>query len=156
MNSGLGKYYKTRNRPVHAIAALAYNVLIALKLLHLPDDCQGWQLKTLLRQVLLLPAALVRHARVLVARAHDAALAPACGGPADRVRTLAQPSVPKLHCRGEAAVASSPAKNTTESIQRTTPNAFTHSRRTIANHSQDEPRPNHSKFTPHIPCQFAG
>jgi hypothetical protein len=56
------------NRMFYAIGALAHNVLIALKLLHLPDDCQGWQLKTLLRQVLLLPAALVRHARVLVAR----------------------------------------------------------------------------------------
>ena len=56
------------NRMFHTIAALACNVLIALKLLPLPDDCQGWQLKTLLRQVLLLPAALVRHARVLAAR----------------------------------------------------------------------------------------
>lgn len=56
------------NRMFYAIAALAYNVLIALKLLHLPDDCQGWQLKTLLRQVLFLPAALVRHARLLIAR----------------------------------------------------------------------------------------
>jgi hypothetical protein len=52
----------------YAIAALAYTILIALKLLHLPDDCQNWQLKTLLRQVLLMPAALVRHARVLIAR----------------------------------------------------------------------------------------
>ena len=56
------------NRMFYAIAALAYNLLLALKLLHLPDDCQSWQLQTLLRQVLLLPAALVRHARVLVAR----------------------------------------------------------------------------------------
>ena len=56
------------NRMFYAIAALAYNILIALKLLHLPDDCQSWQLKTLLRQVLLLPAKLVRHARALIAR----------------------------------------------------------------------------------------
>jgi hypothetical protein len=56
------------NRMFYAIAALAYNLLIALKLLHLPDDCQSWQLKTLLRQVLLMPARLVRHARVLIAR----------------------------------------------------------------------------------------
>jgi len=56
------------NRMFYAIAALAYNLLIALKLLHLPDDCQSWQLKTLLRQVLLMPAKLVRHARVLIAR----------------------------------------------------------------------------------------
>jgi hypothetical protein len=56
------------NRMFYAIAALAYNILIALKLLHLPDDCQNWQLKTLLRQVLLMPAKLVRHARLLIAR----------------------------------------------------------------------------------------
>lgn len=56
------------NGMFYAIAALAYNILIALKLLHLPDDCQNWQLKTLLRQVLLMPARLVQHARVLIAR----------------------------------------------------------------------------------------
>jgi hypothetical protein len=56
------------NRMFYAIAALAYNVLAALKLLHLPDDCQGWQLKTLLSKLLLLPAQIVRHARVIVAR----------------------------------------------------------------------------------------
>ncbi|HUJ08689.1 MAG TPA: transposase [Verrucomicrobiae bacterium] len=56
------------NRMFYAIAALAYNVLAALKLLHLPEDCQGWQLKTLLSKLLLLPAQLVRHARMLVAR----------------------------------------------------------------------------------------
>lgn len=56
------------NRMFYALGALAYNLLIALKLLHLPDDCQGWQLKTLLRQLILMPAKLVRHARVLIAR----------------------------------------------------------------------------------------
>lgn len=56
------------NQMFYAVAALAYNVLTALKLLHLPDDCQGWQLKTLLSKLLLLPAQLVRHARVMVAR----------------------------------------------------------------------------------------
>lgn len=48
----------------YATAALAYNGWVALKPLHLPYDCQGRQLQTLVRQVLLLPAALVRHARV--------------------------------------------------------------------------------------------
>lgn len=56
------------NRMFYAIASLAYNVLAALKLLHLPDDCQGWQLKTLLSKLLLLPAQIVRHARTMVAR----------------------------------------------------------------------------------------
>lgn len=52
----------------YAIAALAYNLLVAVKLLCLPDECQGWQVKTMLRQVVRLPALLVRHARLLVAR----------------------------------------------------------------------------------------
>lgn len=56
------------NQAFYAIAALAYDLLAALKLLHLPDDCQSWQVKTLLRQVLLLPARIVEHARVLVAK----------------------------------------------------------------------------------------
>ena len=56
------------NQAFYAIAALAYDLLAALKLLHLPNDCQSWQVKTLLRQVLLLPARIVEHARVLVAK----------------------------------------------------------------------------------------
>lgn len=56
------------NGMFYAIAALAYNLLVAVKLLCLPDECQGWQVKTMLRQVVRLPARLVRHARLLVAR----------------------------------------------------------------------------------------
>jgi Transposase DDE domain group 1 len=56
------------NRMFYALGALAYNLLVALKILHLPEECQGWQVKTLLRKILLLPARLVQHARVLVAR----------------------------------------------------------------------------------------
>jgi hypothetical protein len=56
------------NQMFYAIGALAYNLLVALKLLHLPEDCQGWQIKTMLRQLMLIPASVVRHARRLVAR----------------------------------------------------------------------------------------
>lgn len=56
------------NRMFYAIAALAYNLMVAVKLLCLPEECQGWQVKTLLRQVVRLPAALVTHARRLVVR----------------------------------------------------------------------------------------
>ena len=56
------------NRMFYAIGALAYNLMIALKLLGLPEECQGWQLKTLMRQIVRLPAVLVAQARRLIAR----------------------------------------------------------------------------------------
>jgi hypothetical protein len=43
------------NRMFYAIGALAYNLLVAVKLLHLPDDCQGWQVKTLFHKIMLMP-----------------------------------------------------------------------------------------------------
>jgi hypothetical protein len=56
------------NRMFYAIGALAYNLMKAVQLLCLPDECQGWTVATLLRQMVRLPAVLVRHARRLVAR----------------------------------------------------------------------------------------
>lgn len=56
------------NRMFYAIGALAYNLMKAVQLLCLPDECQGWTVPTLLRQMVRLPAMLVRHARRLVAR----------------------------------------------------------------------------------------
>ena len=56
------------NAMFSAIAALAYNLLVTVKLLCLPEECQRWQVKTMLRQIVRLPATLVRHARGLVAR----------------------------------------------------------------------------------------
>jgi hypothetical protein len=56
------------NRMFYAIAALAYNRMKAVQLLCLPDECQGWTVPTLLKQMVRLPATLVRHARRLVAR----------------------------------------------------------------------------------------
>lgn len=56
------------NAMFYAIAALAYNLLVTVKLLCLPEQCQSWQVKTMLRQIIRLPATLVRHARGLLAR----------------------------------------------------------------------------------------
>ena len=56
------------NAMFYAVAALAYNLLVAVKLLCLPEECQSWQVKTMLRQIVRLPATLVRHARLLLAR----------------------------------------------------------------------------------------
>lgn len=61
------------NRMFYAIAALAYNLMKAVQLLCLPDECQGWTVPTLLKQMVRLPATLVRHARRLVARVEVAA-----------------------------------------------------------------------------------
>lgn len=58
----------TANRMFYAIGALAYNLMAAVRLLCLPDDCQSWTVATLLRQMVRLPAVLVNHARRLVAR----------------------------------------------------------------------------------------
>ena len=61
------------NRMFYAIAALAYNLMKAVQLLCLPDACQSWTVPTLLKQMVRLPALLVRHARRLVARVEVAA-----------------------------------------------------------------------------------
>ena len=63
----------TANRMFYASAALAYNLLKAVQILGLPDECQGWTVPTLLRQMIRLPAVLVRQARGLVARVAVAA-----------------------------------------------------------------------------------
>ncbi len=61
------------NRMFYAIAALADNLMAAVKLLRLPDECQGWTMPTLLKQMVRLPATLVRRARRRVARVAVAA-----------------------------------------------------------------------------------
>jgi hypothetical protein len=58
----------TANRMFYAIAALAYNLIKAVQILYLPDECQSWTVPTLLRQVVRLPAVLVQHARRMIAR----------------------------------------------------------------------------------------
>jgi hypothetical protein len=58
----------TANRMFYAIAALAYNLIKAVQILYLPDECQSWTVPTLLRQVVRLPAVLVQQARRMIAR----------------------------------------------------------------------------------------
>lgn len=56
------------NQMFYAIAALAYNLIKAVQILCLPEDCQCWTVPTLLKQIMRLPATLVKHARRLMAR----------------------------------------------------------------------------------------
>jgi hypothetical protein len=56
------------NQAYYALAMLAYNVLLSLKVLDLPDDAQGSRIQTLIRFVLTLPVSLSTHARYDVAR----------------------------------------------------------------------------------------
>ena len=60
------------NQVYYAVAALAYNLLTALKLLHLPDERQQCRVKTLIREVMILPGRFITHARRLVARIYVA------------------------------------------------------------------------------------
>lgn len=55
------------NRLFYALASLAYNTLVALKLLYLPESEQPKRARTLVRHLLLLPVELKRHARRLTA-----------------------------------------------------------------------------------------
>jgi hypothetical protein len=61
------------NRMFYALGALAYNLMKAVQILCLPEECQTWTVPTLLKQMVRLPATLVRHARRLVARVEVAA-----------------------------------------------------------------------------------
>jgi hypothetical protein len=56
------------NQAFYAIAMLAYNVLISLKVLDLPDDAQGWRIQTMIRYLLTVPVSVSTHARFKVAR----------------------------------------------------------------------------------------
>ena len=48
-------------------AMLAYNVLISLKVLDLPDEAQSWRIQTIIRHLLTVPVSVSRHARYEVA-----------------------------------------------------------------------------------------
>ncbi|MCX8090708.1 MAG: hypothetical protein N3I86_07205 [Verrucomicrobiae bacterium] len=52
----------------YLIAALAYNLMVAIKLLDLTDDCQGWRVQTLMKKLLFLPGRLSWRSRQWVAR----------------------------------------------------------------------------------------
>ncbi len=56
------------NQAFYAIGMLAYNVLTAFKVLELGEAEQGWQVRTLIRQLLTVPVSVSRHARTARAR----------------------------------------------------------------------------------------
>jgi hypothetical protein len=56
------------NQIYYLIAALAYDLMVAIKLLDLKDDCQGWRIKTLMKKLLFLPGRLSQRSRQWVAR----------------------------------------------------------------------------------------
>ena len=56
------------NQVYYLIGALAYDLMVAIKLLDLADDCQGWRVKTLMKKLVFLPGRLSRQARQWVAR----------------------------------------------------------------------------------------
>ena len=56
------------NQAFYAIAMLAYNLLISLKVLDLTDEAQSWRIQTIIRHLLTLPVTLSSHARYHVAQ----------------------------------------------------------------------------------------
>jgi hypothetical protein len=51
------------NQMFYAIGVLAYNLLLALRILDLPDDAQGWRPRTIIRNLLTVPVKVGLHAR---------------------------------------------------------------------------------------------
>ena len=56
------------NQIYYLIAALAYNLMVAIKRLDLHDDCQGWRIKTLMKKLMMLPGRLSQRSRQWVAK----------------------------------------------------------------------------------------
>ena len=56
------------NQIYYLIAALAYDLMLAIKRLDLNDDCQGWRIKTLMKKLMMLPGRLSQRSRQWVAR----------------------------------------------------------------------------------------
>jgi len=56
------------NQVYYLIAALAYDLMVAIKLLDLNDDCQGWRVKTLMKKLVFLPGRLAWRSRQWVVR----------------------------------------------------------------------------------------
>lgn len=56
------------NQIYYLIAALAYDLMVAIKLLDLNDDCQAWRLKTLMKKLVLLPGRLSQRSRQWVVK----------------------------------------------------------------------------------------
>ncbi|MCX6922994.1 MAG: hypothetical protein NT154_07270 [Verrucomicrobia bacterium] len=55
------------NQAFYAIVMLAYNVLLSLKVLDLPNDAQGRRIHTMIRYLLTVPVSVSTHARYEVA-----------------------------------------------------------------------------------------
>lgn len=51
------------NQMFYALATLAFNLLMALRVMELPDDAQGWRVRTIIRHLLTVPVSVSRHAR---------------------------------------------------------------------------------------------
>ncbi len=56
------------NQIYYLIGALAYDLMVAIKLLDLWDECQSWRVKTLMKKLVFLPGRLSQRARQWVAR----------------------------------------------------------------------------------------
>ena len=56
------------NQIYYLIAALACDLMVAIKLVDLKDQCQGWRMKTLMKKRVRLPGRLSRRSRQWVAR----------------------------------------------------------------------------------------
>jgi hypothetical protein len=56
------------NQIYYLLGTLAYNLMVGIKLLDLNDECQGWQLKTLMKKLVFLPGRLSQRSRQWVAR----------------------------------------------------------------------------------------
>jgi len=56
------------NQVYYLIGALAYDLMTAIKILDLKDDCQGWRLKTMMKKLLMLPGRLSQRSRQWVAK----------------------------------------------------------------------------------------
>jgi len=56
------------NQVYYLIGALAYDLMTAIKILDLQDDCQGWRVKTMMKKLLMLPGRLSQRSRQWVAR----------------------------------------------------------------------------------------
>jgi hypothetical protein len=56
------------NQIYYLIAALAYDLMVAIKILDLTDEVQGWQLKTLMKKLVFMPGRLSQRSRQWVAR----------------------------------------------------------------------------------------
>ncbi len=51
------------NQMFYALGVLAYNLMIAFRVLELPDYAQGWRAKTIIRNMLVVPVKVSTHAR---------------------------------------------------------------------------------------------